>query len=297
MSGVEAVDGGGDRIQLVEVNGYRLCTFDREPEEEADIVRKVKNFKCRDDDVFILAPVKSGTHWVWEIASMLIAGRAETIPKSKSKHMLEHQTADVFEEIKSPRILNSHLDIEHLPNGIFDKKLKIIHVLRNPKDMLVSFYHHVTGINCYGYSGKWENFFNLFLNDELEYGSWFKYVKEWETFIKKNPDHPIHIMFYEDLHKDNISEIKRLGEFLGVQTSEDLVQSISEKCSFSNMYTAKMYPDSIRRQVFKGEFTMYRKGIVGDWKNWFTVAQMEHFDKCFKQRMAGSNLKFEYSES
>lgn len=103
---------------------------------------------------------------MWEIASMLAAGRAETIPKSKSKHMLEHQPPHDLEVIESPRILNSHLNKENLPTQIFEKRLKIIHVLRNPKDMLVSFYNHVKGINCYGYNGKWENFFKLFLKNE-----------------------------------------------------------------------------------------------------------------------------------
>lgn len=60
MSGVDVIDDGGDRIRLVEVDGYRVCTFDREPDQEAEILRKIKNFECRCDDVFILAPVKSG---------------------------------------------------------------------------------------------------------------------------------------------------------------------------------------------------------------------------------------------
>ncbi|XP_045162526.2 sulfotransferase 1A1-like [Mercenaria mercenaria] len=297
MSGLEVVDAGGDVVQLVDVDGYRVCTFDREPEKEADIVREIKNFNCRHDDVFIIAPPKSGTHWVWEIISMLYEGRAETMQKSKSHQMLEHQTADILEGIKSPRILDSHLDIQHLPKQIFEQRLKIVHVLRNPKDLLVSYYNHVKGILCYGYNGKWENFFSLFLNDELDYGSWFQYVREWEKFIRENPSHPIHVMFYEDLQENSIGEIKRLATFLELEPSEELIHAISEKCKFGNMYKDKMYPDSVRREVYRGDFTMYRKGTVGDWKNWFTVTQNEVFDQHYKQKMAGSNLQFKYTLS
>ena len=60
MAGVEVVDAGGDKIQYVDVDGCRVCNFDRDPDEEAEIVRAVNDFKCRPDDVFILAPPKSG---------------------------------------------------------------------------------------------------------------------------------------------------------------------------------------------------------------------------------------------
>lgn len=110
-----------------------------------------------------------GTHWIWEITSMLMAARAVTIPKSKSHNMIEHQLPSDLEVISSPRILNSHLNIQHLPIQLFEKRLKIIHVLRNPKDLIVSFYNHVTGIRCYDYDGKWEDFFDLFINHECKY--------------------------------------------------------------------------------------------------------------------------------
>ena len=33
----------------------------------------------------------------------------------------------------------------------------------------------------------------------MDYGSWFDYTLEMERFIEKNPDYPIHVMYYEDL--------------------------------------------------------------------------------------------------
>ncbi|KAL4221760.1 hypothetical protein ACF0H5_020015 [Mactra antiquata] len=294
MSGIEVKDAGGSRVQLVEVDGIRVCNFDRSPEEEGEIIKNLKTFTCRDDDVFILAPVKSGTHWVWEISSMLMTSQAVTMPDNKSRFMLEHQTVPDLEIVNSPRILNSHLDIKHLPPQIFEKRLKIIHVLRNPKDVMVSFYNHVKGIRCYGYNGQWNDFFKLFLQNELDYGSWFSYIKDWEKYIKDNPLHPIHIVYYEDLHKNSLNEIKRLGEFLGKSPSDNLVSQISQKCQFKNMYKDKMYPEDVRKQVFKGDFTMYRKGKVGDWKNWFTVKQNEEFDEIYQQEMSDTSLRFQY---
>ena len=97
---------------------------------------------------------------------MLINGKAESIPISKTKHMLEFELPETSDDIPSPRILNSHLNIRFLPKQMFKKKCKIIHVVRNPKDVVVSLYNHDFGIKLYGYQGKWENFLQLFLEDK-----------------------------------------------------------------------------------------------------------------------------------
>ena len=100
---------------------------------------------------------------------MLINGKAETITKRKAQQMLEHELPETLDAIPPPRILNSHLNLRFLPKQLFEKKCKIIHVLRNPKDAVVSWYNHDVGIQCYGYSGKWENFLQLFLEDKCRY--------------------------------------------------------------------------------------------------------------------------------
>lgn len=33
-------------------------------------------------------------------------------------------------------------------------------------------------------------------------------------------------------------------------------------------------------------------GVVGDWKNWFTVAQNEQFDAIYRREMSGLDVDF-----
>ena len=41
---------------------------------------------------------------------------------------------------------------------------------------------------------------------------------------------------------------------------------------------------------------LYFLGIIGDWKNWFTVSQSEQFDQLYDKEMKGYNVKFIYDD-
>ena len=43
-------------------------------------------------------------------------------------------------------------------------KCKYIHVMRHPKDVCVSLYHHMKAFTDYEYNGKFPEFIDLFLN-------------------------------------------------------------------------------------------------------------------------------------
>lgn len=41
-------------------------------------------------------------------------------------------------------------------------------------------------------------------------------------------------------------------------------------------------------------FQYFLAGIVGDWKNWFTVAENEKMDRWLQDHMKNTDLKFRY---
>ncbi len=93
-----------------------------------------------------------------------MAGTTEGEATEKDDLMLEFISNERLEKVPSPRILNNHLLVELLPKGVFKHKCKIIYILRNPKDMAVSFYHHTKKLKeHYEYNGKWENYLALLM--------------------------------------------------------------------------------------------------------------------------------------
>ncbi|KAL3842280.1 hypothetical protein ACJMK2_020311 [Sinanodonta woodiana] len=265
-------------------------------------VQTIRNIIARDDDVLICTFRKSGTHWIWEIVSMLRKGKAEYDPKIKETAMLELLSKDQIEALESPRNLNTHFPLRMLPKDLLEKKRKIIHVMRNPKDVAVSLYHHFKSLKIgvgTVYSGTFSEYLSLFFSLEMgAKGSWNKYVRDFEKFAKDNPDYPILSLYFEDIKQDPKREITKVAQFLDVPYTEELITAVAERCDFENLKKAnqEIKDDYITRKIAPdGRQFMYRKGIVGDWKNWFTVAQNELFDETFERWMSGSELKFKFS--
>ncbi|XP_052241326.1 sulfotransferase 1A3-like isoform X2 [Dreissena polymorpha] len=232
------------------------------------------------------------THWAHEILSMLHRGKAETI--SERFTLLEATTEQEFASAPSPRVLTSHLPLRLLPDNAISK-IKIVLVLRNPKDLVVSKYHHMLGMRSYDYTGAFKHFLQWFLEDKLPYGSWFQYVREMEAIMDTEPDR-ICMVHYEDLKQNGIEQIKKIAQFLSVDADDQFCQAIYDCCSFENMAVKKLPPKDLQDKIWKPGCSFYRKGIIGDWKTHFTVAESEMFDEILAQRMTGSKLKFRFSD-
>ena len=105
----------------------------------------------------------AGTHWIWEMTQMLVAGKAEHDARSKEHAMIEFNETGHLDSFPSPRVLNSHLFLRQLSNEIVEKRSRVIHVLRNPKDVVVSFYFHMRQLKVFQDNG-FEDFALNFLN-------------------------------------------------------------------------------------------------------------------------------------
>ncbi|KAK3588698.1 hypothetical protein CHS0354_028908 [Potamilus streckersoni] len=173
--------------------------------------------------------------------------------------MLECMPSEIIDEIPSPRVLNSHLHLSRLPKEALEKKCKIVLILRNPRDLAVSYYHHCKGISCYEYDGMFENFLPLFLEGKLVYNNFLDYVVEWEKAMEERSE--IHLIYYEDIKTNCLDEVVNLAVFLGVACTDDVLREISDKCNFEQMEAnkEKHIPEEVRKAIFKENFSMYRE--------------------------------------
>ncbi|KAK3745847.1 hypothetical protein RRG08_035179 [Elysia crispata] len=231
------------------------------------------------------------SHWFYEILNMLLTGKAEYLPRGKAADMIDANSPDQVEGIRSPRVLNTHVRFRYLPREAIEKKTKIVVLLRNPKDVCVSLYNHMKDWLHGGYTGSWQDFFDIYMDTGFWYGNWFDTVLDWEQEMAENQHLPIRLASFEEMFKNPVEQILELSKFLELDRSPDLCSQIAEKCSFHQLKAASSnmkdqeFPPGTWRENAPGFF---RKGKVGDWKNWFTVAQNERFDSIYKSCMKES---------
>ena len=116
------------------------------------------------------------------------------------------------------RFIKSHHPLSLLPSNLVSTA-KVIYVARNPKDVMVSYYHHHKLIRAHGFSGNLANIAERFMNNQIMMGPFFPHIEEgWSM-----KDHP-NFLFHEDMKKDMKSVIEKVSNFLDSPLSEDQVE-------------------------------------------------------------------------
>ncbi|KFP02829.1 sulfotransferase 1C4 isoform X1 [Calypte anna] len=287
------------RSALVELEGVVLIepvhrTFDQ-----------VQKFKARPDDLLIATYAKAGTTWTQEIVDMIQQnGDVEKCRRDttcKRQPFLEwsfqnppsarYSGLELAEAMPSPRTIKTHLPVQLVPPSFWEQNCKVIYVARNAKDNLVSYYHFHRMNKGMPEPGTWDEFVEKFMNGKVLWGSWYDHVKGW---WKAKDKHRILYLFYEDMKENPKQEIQKIVKFLEKDINEEVLNKIVYNTSFEIM---KENPMANYTKDFEGIMDhsispFMRKGAVGDWKNYFTVAQNEKFDEDYKKKMADTSLVF-----
>ncbi|XP_004478469.1 sulfotransferase 1C1-like [Dasypus novemcinctus] len=281
--------------QLREVEGIPLQPA------TVDNWSQIQKFEAKPDDLLICSYPKSGTTWIQEIVDMIEQnGDLEKCQRTIIHHCHpfiewieppQPSGVDQANKMPSPRILKTHLPGQILPPSFWKENSKIIYVARNAKDCLVSYYHFSRMNKKLPAPGILKEFVETFKAGKVLWGSWYDHVKGWWDAKDK---HRILYLFYEDVKEDPKQEIQKILKFLKKDISDEILNKIIYHTSFDVMKQNPMtnyttFPTNVMDHSIS---PFMRKGMPGDWKNYFTVAQNEEFDKDYEKKMAGSTLTF-----
>ncbi|XP_055471419.1 bile salt sulfotransferase 2-like [Psammomys obesus] len=117
------------------------------------------------------------------------------------------------------------------------------------------------------------------------YGSWFEHIRGWLSIRELDN---VLLLSYEDLKRDPRGTIEKICDFLGKKLEPNELDLVLKHSSFQAMKENNMSNYSlISEDVITNGLKLMRKGTTGDWKNHFTVAQAEAFEKVYQEKMAG----------
>ncbi|XP_073532001.1 amine sulfotransferase-like [Phyllobates terribilis] len=261
-----------------------------------EVIDEIEHMEIREDDVFLVTYPKSGTIWTQQILSLIFneghRNRKEQIENIERVSWIEYNIYNTdFSSRPSPRLFTSHLPYYLMPKDLKFKMGKIIYVSRNPKDVLVSYYHFYKMNPYLKCTIHWETFINLFISGKVISGSWFDHLMGW---YQHKEDFDILFLTYEEMIKDLRSAVLKICIFVGLNLDDEAIDIVVEKATFKNMKHDPLanYTFLSNEVLDKNKGTFLRKGIVGDWKNTMTVAQSEMFDKFYKEKMGDLPIKF-----
>ena len=261
-------------------------------------------FKPRDSDIFVCTYPRSGTTWLQHILGIMKSQAKLDDMIFQQSPFIELPFFETREEadkhfpnrnfplkgeidcIPAPIIFKSHLPHFLIPKN---PKAKYIYCFRNPKDNVISCYHHTCGKKMFEYDGTFNDYFEIYTKGHVEDGSWFDHVIGW---WEHRDDPNVLTLSYEELQMNFKEKVYELSAFTGLKMTEELFELIEKETNFeamkANDYVS--FQSTIKSRQ-KEDDAHIRKGVVGEWKNMLTPEQNRIIDDLIECKLKGNSLR------
>ncbi|MBT7895680.1 MAG: hypothetical protein HN564_01670 [Flavobacteriales bacterium] len=275
-------------ISFIPLNIFRKLYVILHQENIKILCEKIYGYSNQNPSKLVLSNgnFKSGSTWVTAILNELFNYKIDSFPlkfqNPKHKNWIHrYRIHDFFnsnDSLDSPLwISKSHIFQEKIMNDILinQNNIKIINIDRDIKDIIVSHYHHL--LNSKKISGDFKSYFS----------KWGKYkAKQCIDYKKAWGDYDCLKLKYSDLINSNRKTIIKMAKYLDINIDDDKILSIQNETDIDNLRI------NSKRKNLNEENWFYRKGKMGDWKNFFDnemilkIQSIESGNLSFKEKLS-----------
>lgn len=236
------------------------------------------------DDIFLVSYPKSGNTWIRFLVGNLISDKTVNFSNIESiiPDIYQHNQS-FFTKVSRPRIIKSHEYFCPLYK-------KVIYVVRDPRDVAVSYYFHQKKFRRIDNSVSISEFTNKFLEGNIDpFGSWAENVGSW--IGAREFDKNFLLVRYEDLIADTVNEISRISDFMNLQNNCKSIIDAIEASTLDKMKSIEKTTGNKSKALRKSDKNMpfVRKGKCYDWKNHLSSRDAFKIEKEWHYIMAKLN--------
>ncbi|KAL7613453.1 hypothetical protein Lser_V15G05052 [Lactuca serriola] len=266
-------------------------------------------FKPQPTDIFLASFMKSGTTWLKSLIFSTLTrhlysfsdhylhhhGPQSTFPFLESE--CENFPITDFTHMSSPRLFATHFPRTLLPESM--TSCKFVYICREPKDVLVSkwvFMNKIREKDLPPFS--FDEAFDLFCEGVSNYGPFWEHVLSYWRASLESPE-KILFLKYEEVKRQPEVVVRRLAAFMGIpfmaeEVEKGVVENIVKLCSFENLSNLEVNKKGVEKfgtvEVENREF--FRKGEIGDWRNYLSDEMKQRIDGIIDEKFKGSGLIF-----
>jgi len=258
-----------------------------------------------EQDVFVMAYPKSGQNWMLQIVYQLIHhGKGEfehihsVVPwpdvvlatRTWRNYAIPLRLATAWQTApERKRLIKTHLNWELLP---YSKEARYITVIRDPKDVFVSFYFFARN-NLLGRAmPSVTAIYRSFLKGESLMGSWaVSAAGYWAQRHRPN----VLVMSFASMKRDLEATVRRVAEFLELRVSEEVIQEVCRKSSFDYMKSIDERFAPFQGAPWRSKTFMMRSGEQGASSALLAPQQQREMDAVFTAELQklGSDLPYD----
>jgi hypothetical protein len=261
--------------------------------------RLFKNFKRRIElkrdlknaDIVVISIKKSGRTWLRAMLTRLfhnVYGTPTNLLLDADNHKRLNTAAPtiVFAHDSDP--ISSAKDVM-VDLSIYDG-VKIVLLVRNPADTVVSLYHHYLNRKS-GRRQKLASALSIFeFVSKPEHGihTIISFLNHWGRYAKTHNN--VTVFKYEDFHANTIDELARFARLTGTAATPDQILDAVEFASFENLRkleAAGYFDDvSLRKTDTKNpEGLKVRRGKVNGYKSYFSTEEAVEIERMIEAEL------------